>query len=171
MWDDESADVEMAIDDVAHELTAGSPRVDIRARVQARIDGAAASTRVHRGGWMAAAVAAVVIVVAVGVWRRSDRTLPVPPRQTAQQTAREQRTPAVERTIERVHVDARPLHKRQSPPDREHSASLVASLAPAPLTVDPLGVAPMEAVRSITLSEMNVSPIEVAPLPTDDRPR
>ncbi len=172
MWDDETARVDDAVDAVAREMTTGAPGADMRARVLARID-AAAARKTRRGiVWMVPAAVAVLLAVLIGVSRRADHPTAVPPNQIAQQTTpQEPRAPKIEPHVEQVHVEAKTSRRMTAAPAREHSTSVVASLAPPPLTVDPLGVAPMEAMRSIALSEMNVSPIEVAPLPTDDRPR
>ncbi|HEY2907499.1 MAG TPA: hypothetical protein VGJ29_16475 [Vicinamibacterales bacterium] len=172
MWDDETARVDDAIDAVAREITTGAPGADMRARVLARID-AAAARKTRRGiVWMVPAAVAILLVVAVGVSRRAGHPTLVPPNQTAQQTTpQEPRATKIEPRVEQVHADAKTSRRVKAPLEGEHSTSVVVSLAPAPLTVQQLGVAPMESVRSIELSEMTVPPIEVAPLATDDRPR
>jgi hypothetical protein len=171
MWDDETAHVDDAIDAVAREMTTGSPGAAMRARVLARIDAASERKSRQRILWMIPAAVAILLVVAVGLSRRADRRTAVAANQTAPQvTAPEPRTPKIEPRVEQVHADAKTSRRMmKAPRERDRSTSLVASLAPPPLTVDPLGVAPMEEVRSIALSEMTVAAIEVPPLAVEDR--
>jgi hypothetical protein len=172
MFDDRTGPLDDAIDAVAREMTTGAPGVDMRARVQSRID-AVAARKTRRGFvWMVPATIAMLLVFAIGISRQAHHPVAVTPNQTAPQTTAEKPSPAtIEPRVEQTHADATAVRRMKAPLQREHSTSVVASLAPPPLRVDPLAVAPMGAVGSIALSEMNVSPIEVAPLSIDDRPK
>jgi hypothetical protein len=171
MWDDKRGFVDNAIDAVARAMTTGDPAVDMRARVLARIDVAATLKSRRAAIWMVPAAIAILLVIAVGVTRQASRPAAVPTRQTAQQaTPEEPRAPAIEQPLEQVRSEPTTRRRVKRPLEPEHAPSVVASLAPPPLTVAQLGIAPMESGRSIELSEITVSPIEVAPLSIDDRP-
>ena len=141
MWDDETTHVDDAIDAAARGLTAGAPGADMRARVLARID-AAATRRTRRAiVWMIPAAVAILLVVAVALSRRAEHPTTVAPTQTAQKTTpQEPRAPEIEPRVEQVDADANASRGEKTPIEREHSPSVVASLAPAPLTITKLGV-------------------------------
>jgi hypothetical protein len=177
MWDEKAERaIDAAIDQVARELTAGSPSADVRARVLARIDASRAHARMWRLGWVAPVAVAALLLVAVAIWRKGDVSRPgtAPPAQTtAAQTepALEPSTPGLEHPTEESRTNRRSNVKRTVNPGPGTAASAVAALAPPPLAIDPLRVGTMPAIGSIELSEMTVPSIDVAPLTLDDRPR
>jgi hypothetical protein len=181
MWDEKAERaIDAAIDQVARELTAGSPSADVRAQVLARIDASGAHARMRRLGWVAPVAVAALLLVAVAIWRKGDVSRPgtPPPAQTtAAQTepAREEHvepsTPGLEHPTEEPRTNRRSNVKRTVNPGPGTAASAVAALAPPPLAIDPLRVGAMPAIGSIELSEMTVPSIDVAPLTLDDRPR
>jgi hypothetical protein len=182
MWDDQTERiVDAAIDRIAREMTAGAPAPSVRARVIAQIEGAPSRRTVGHFVWMVPAAVAVVLVLAFGVWRRTDRpgvSTPQRARQqeTAHDAARQNPEPGTPNPEARTERTVNPNRTRKPAPGTQNPAgapapSAVAALAPPSLTVPRLGVAALESPRSIELLEMTVSSLDVAPLATEERPR
>jgi hypothetical protein len=173
MWDERAEhEIDAAIDRVARELTEGASDANIKARVLARVEAAASPEKTRYFGWTAPVVVAVLLLLAFAVWRRADiapaPTVTTPPQQTARATSEPNadhgavNPPTPEESARTPRTSRTPRTPRTLRPP-----SVVATLAPPPLTVDPLGVEPMEAMRSIQLSEMTVPAIDIPPLPSD----
>jgi hypothetical protein len=185
MWDEHAElAIDAAIDQASRELTSGAPGSNLRARVIAKLDGAAASSSRRRLLWAAPVAVAALLIVAFGIGRRGP-ALRVPA--AAPQAARVERGHDAAGRIaaaETGAVGVRPpafdgttaasAPSHHAPKTRRGSqaaASTIDALAPAPLMVGSIGVPALGPLDSIQLSEMTVPSIDVAPLTIDDRPK
>jgi hypothetical protein len=162
--------IDAAIDAAAHALTAGAPSSNLRAHVLARL--AVRRARPSRLAWLTPLAAAALVLVVL-VWlphQRSATPRPAPPAAGESARARRVDAQAAPSTPAGPPAMPRDLHAaRPAPAKRLEPASSVAALAPPPLTVDPIAVAPLDAAVPIRVPEIVVPPIEVAPLALDER--
>jgi hypothetical protein len=170
--------IDRAIDEEAHALTAGEPDAAFRARIVARLD---QDGPARRAWWIVAPLAAAAtIAIAVTMWSMRDRTTPAAPNPAM---ARRE-TPAPQPRPPRVDTSAAPQRttanaaraERTAPPrgarDRAANvmagpieASAVTELAPPPLDVPSIAVAPIDRGPSLQLDQLAaIAPIAVAPL-------
>jgi hypothetical protein len=148
--------VDRAIDEVAHEMTAGEPRGDLRARVMHRV-----TTNARRGPsrYLVPAFAAAAIVIAVMIAYRAGRP---------EVRLRPDTTTATTATTPPPLPHVGPV--AGLPPPREAIAhtglarsvrrvailpSPIDALAPPPLTMD-----------SLTVDRLSAAPLDVTPLDT-----
>jgi hypothetical protein len=175
-------DIDRAIDEVARQLTAGEPGGAFRARVMARIE-RGESRRVWSTRLMAPMpVAALLLIALVAMWSyRAYRSPAASPELT--QTASEPRgevlrgalQPATARRVEApvqlapsvppsrspaaLPSSARPMRARPMQP------SEVGALAPPPLDMPSIALAPIDRGDSIRLEQLEpIAPIDLAPL-------
>jgi hypothetical protein len=171
--------IDRAIDEEAHALTAGEPDAAFRARIVARLD---QDGPARRAWWIVAPLAAAAtIAIAVTMWSMRDRTTPAAPNPAV---ARRE-TPAPQPRPPRVDTPAAPERttaanaaraERTAPPRAARNrgasvtagpseASVVAELAPPPLDVPSIAVAPIDRGPSLQLDQLAaIAPIAVAPL-------
>jgi len=181
------------IDAVAREMTAGEPvgAADFRRRVLDGIETSAAAGAWWRRAWVVAPLAAAgAIAIAVVMFQGTVR--PKPDTTQARTTVRLQpdatETPTVRRTPDTTETPATvrrrpPVEAARGGPERRRSAenpqraSVLAAVAPPPLAISPIDVAPLGAARleaagSIQLTRLDaITPIDVTPLGPDDSQR
>jgi len=165
-------DVDRAIDEIARELTAGEPGAAFRTRVLARIASGARAQRRWRAAWMAAPLsAAALIAVAVATtWYRSPSLRQA---QGAPSASSGERL-ALQRPEEPRTANPEPRTQHREPGTRTLNpeprtlnpvASAVAALAPAPMSIDSIALAPIAAADSLKLQQLEPPPsLAVAPL-------
>jgi hypothetical protein len=189
-----------AIDEVAHEMTAGAPHdhAAFRRAVLARIDSESPPRRSGRAAWVVAPLAAAAaIAIAAVLWPPTERTAP-----GAQPTANSAGDVAL--TVPPVRIPATAVADRHAPAAHEATAtprevrpplgmsaaggpassrnSYISSLAPPalamdsiaidPIAVDTIDVARLPAAESIQLEQLDpIPPIAVTPIGSDDSQR
>lgn len=172
-------DFDRVIDEIARELTAGEPGAAFRRRVLARIASGARARRRWRAAWMAAPLAAAALI-AVAVAATLYRS---PALQQAQGTpsASSGERLALQRPEEPRTANPEP-RTTNSEPGTQHRApgtrtlnpeprtlnpvaSAVAALAPTPVSIDSIALAPIAAADSLELQQLEPPPsLAVAPL-------
>jgi len=187
MWTGSDRDndrIDTAIDDVARQMTDGVPRGDLKARVLSRIEEPAAATWPWRLVWIAAPLAAAVIIFLVfaarfdrgsenrgpqpAVARGSDQPLPPAPRQEPAQALNQPEAvrPRAESVVSRSTI--------ATPPRPAGAPSNVEALAPPRLEVPSIAL-PSMAIGAIPTTSIAVDPLEtitpmaVAPIGEGDR--
>jgi hypothetical protein len=174
-----SDDIDRAIDDVARDLTTGDTGRDFRARVLARIEAGKTATRRWPAAWLLAPLTvAAAIVVFVFVARESPPRVRGPEtsvqrgatgrptlddadvRLTPDTTQARRATVRLPRAARGASVAGRPRSNRESEID---------SLAPPPLDVPSIALAPIGRGESIQLQQLEpLAPINVAPLTIEE---
>jgi hypothetical protein len=164
-------DTDRTIDDVARRLTAGEPDAAFRVRVLARIE-AGEARRAWRLRW---ALAPASIAAAIGIaitWAavREHRSAPIVGAPRAAGQARvllKPDAPAVGTPV-RLVPDTRsegPVRWKPDRTDARTPASEIDALAPPPIDVPSIALAPIDRGVSIQLRELApIAPLEVAPL-------
>ena len=185
--------LDAAIDAVAREMTEpGTPdAAAFRCRVLDGIDASAVPRKTWRSAWVLAPLAAAAaVVIAVAMYPTTVR--PKPDTTDARTTVRlkpdttDERTtvrPKPDTTDARTTVrlkpdttDARLPARRSSTEDLQRPSAL-AAVAPPPLAIAPIDVAPLGAARldsadSIQVPRLDaITPIDVTPLGLDDSQR
>ena len=170
---DDQLDAE--IDAVAREMTAGVPADSsaFRRRVLDGIDASATPRKTWRSAWVLAPLAAAAaVVIAVAMYPTTVRLKP--PVDVAQ--ARPQAVKGPDITEARPPSTVRLPARRRSAENLQRSSALAAvappPLAIAPIDVAPLGAARLEAADSIQIPRLDaITPIDVTPLGLDDSQR
>jgi hypothetical protein len=167
--------IDRVIDDVARELTAGEPDASFRARVVARI-GSSRPASAWRGWWIAVPLAAAIAVaIAIALSTSRERTNDLTPTVARDNAAVPAATPGTRPPNETN--DARgytPSEPAGHPParDRVSNRSEVAALAPPPLVVPSIDVAPIDRASSIELHELApIERLDLAPLEPETEPK
>jgi len=161
-------DIDRAIDEVARQLTAGEPGGAFTARVMARI-GRGESRRMWPTRLMAPIPIAAMIIVLVAFWsyrgyRSPDRLAlrPAPAPSPLRRASPELTQTASERRPEKLALPSGPGRARPMQP------SEVGALAPPPLRVPSIALAPIDRGDSIRLEQLEpIAPIDLAPLPVE----
>jgi hypothetical protein len=189
--------IDDAIDEVARQLTAGSPGRHFRARVLARIDEPGRTRSGWRTAWMwSRAVVAAMILVAVirGEWQAHRVIAPTQARQAAVAASPLRSVPVT--TQGDAHASSHAIHEtapvapqtalavpqttraaRRAPSrtapviDEWPEESPIAALAPDRIDVPRMRIVALAPAESIQLSEMSILPIDVAPLDRDGHPQ
>ncbi len=168
--------VDLAIDEVARQITEGAPDAGFKARVLARIE--TIETRDDgywswRWAWALSPLAAVVVLIlAVLIGRAPQVGLRPDPAYRLSSEVRLKPDPTYAPQV-RLKPDATYEAKPASTVRLKRNATYAiaapsSELAPAPIDIEPLGVEPMDltppgidAMESIAVPRLNVAPLEV----------
>lgn len=161
MLDDQ---LDLVIDEVAREMTAGEPRGDLRARVMARVetDGRHGARRLQPSLWHAAFAAAALALIAVVTYRETQSPVRLkPPVEQLRATVRSSERPDTQPATS-IPTSRDPVAPAVRPASTSRASKRVA-IPPSPL--DALAPAPL-AVAPITTSDLDTPSIDLTPLDT-----
>ena len=169
-----------AIDDVARQMTEGSPAAGLRHRVIARIESGDAPRRSWRAAFVLSPIAAAAAIVIALVVARGRAPLPIAPASGPTATVRLLPLPLrggtrEPDTTEPTAVVMRPaapqptLAVASPEPAPPLDANNVASIAVAPLAVDTLSPDPIPIEQLDAIPRMSVAPLDITDLQRRDR--
>src|SRR5262245_52859737 len=168
-------DIDRVIDEAALELTAGAPDASLRANVVARITGGRSTISRH-AWWIIAPMAAAAIAIALMLASSRDRAIVAPPAVaqrgvTIPNAASAVRPPASHTDDVRAEAVEEPAAAHAPAERNVPNPSEVAALAPAPLVVPSIEVAPIGGAPSIQLQQLEpIERIDLAPLEPEPEP-
>ena len=168
MMSDERRDgaIDLAIDEVARQMTAGELSSDFRARVVARIADGGRPRRTWRAAWILSPLAAAAVLAVAIFVARFQFLHPSSPSTIAQATRPVESAARPSPSAPGAEmVPEGPAPHRAPQPGHTYARTEIDALAPPPLEVAPLGLEVLP-TASIAVSQLDaIAPIAVEPLP------